>query len=294
MWKGGVRDASARCGLLQPCPDHFLPEELHQCATARIPTTPPSAGSARLTPSGVTASTTRRRSPNATGTSSVWPRRMPSPTGPTAWPTTNAGPPGISPPRPSAGPARIPAGWSPTLPPSTLSSASSRPVRKPTSSCSAGRCRPPVNQARALPACSRRSGTATLSTGCSTGTPDTSKAAAPETPGSRGRPPTGRRSAGRRSPGCGRTPSSRPSAGCTRRACRSPTRCRSPAPRCCLSSSATPTGPPRLGWPRRARTTGSCPISGASWWTPSSRSPAAGWRTATCRPTTCSSTRARS
>ena len=183
VWKGGVCDASARCGLLQPCPDHFLPEELHQCARARIPTTPPSAGSARLTPSGVTASTTRRRSPSATGTSSVWHRRMPPPTGPTAWPTTNAGPPGISPPRPSAGPGRIPAGWSPTLPRSTPSSASSRPARKRTCSCSAGRCRLLTSQPRARPACWPRSGTETRSIGCSTGTRATWRAGGPGTPG---------------------------------------------------------------------------------------------------------------
>ena len=108
---------------------------------------------------------------------------------------------------------------------------------------------------RARPACWPRSGTATRSTGCSTGTRATSRAGGPGTRGSRGPPPTEPRSAGRRSPGCGRTPSSPRSAGCTRRECRSPTRCRSPAPRCCLSSSATPTGRPRRGWRRRGRTT---------------------------------------
>ncbi|MDX6389040.1 MAG: hypothetical protein QOJ73_103 [Streptosporangiaceae bacterium] len=46
MWKGGVCDASARCGLSAPCPDHILPEEMIDqlrgryqavCDTAGVP-----------------------------------------------------------------------------------------------------------------------------------------------------------------------------------------------------------------------------------------------------------------
>ena len=47
MWKGGVCDASARCGLFQPCPDHCPPEEHHPCATARTPTTTESPAAVR-------------------------------------------------------------------------------------------------------------------------------------------------------------------------------------------------------------------------------------------------------
>ena len=57
-----------------------------------------------------------------------------------------------------------------------------------------------------------------------------------------------RRSARRSSPGSGRRPSSARCAGCTSSACPCRTRCRSSAPRCCWSSSATrtETAAPRL------------------------------------------------
>ena len=102
VWKGGVCDASARCGLSQPCPDHRPPEEHHRCARARIPYDPAfdrvQTGLRQTASGSVTDSTTRRRSPSATGTSSGWLRRRPPPTRPTAWRRGNAGPPGTSPP----------------------------------------------------------------------------------------------------------------------------------------------------------------------------------------------------
>ena len=66
MWKGGVCDASARCGLLQPCPDHIPPEEHHPCATARTPTTTESPAAVR---SAASSATTRPPTRSATGIS---------------------------------------------------------------------------------------------------------------------------------------------------------------------------------------------------------------------------------
>ena len=115
-------------------------------------------------------------------------------------------PPGTSPYRPNAarGPTR--AGWSSSLPRSTPSSASSRPARRPTSSCCGGAYR-----GRIGPACSRPSGTGPPSTGCSTGTPATWRDAGRGSRGPTGPSRTGARSGGKRSRGSGRAP--RPGAG---------------------------------------------------------------------------------
>src|SRR5262249_44552189 len=69
VWKGGVCDASARCGLSEPCPDHILPEEHHPCATARTPaTTTESPAAVRAARSAASSATTRPRTKSATGT----------------------------------------------------------------------------------------------------------------------------------------------------------------------------------------------------------------------------------
>ena len=63
-----------------------------------------------------------------------------------------------------------------------------------------------------------------------------------------------RSSAATCSPGSGRPPSSPRWPGCGATASPCPTRCRWPAPSCCWSSSAHPTGRPRRAWPSCVRT----------------------------------------
>ena len=163
--------------------------------------------------------------------------------------------------RPSTARGRIPAGSSPTSPPSTPSSASSRPARRPTSSCSSAACPArPVVPARGQALPRRR---------------------APDVPPRRRLP--------RRAAGSGESRETRAMASRTAfgreaiagqwanaefgalapavggRACRCPTRCRSSAPSCCWSSSATPDGTaaPRLAELRPDPA--DWPICGTSW-----------------------------
>ena len=82
----------------------------------------------------------------------------------------------------------------------------------------------------------------------------------PASPGSTGRWPAAPTSARRSSPASGPAPSSARCAGCTSWACRCRIRCRSSAPRCCWSSSATPTARRRRrGWPSCGQDTADLP-----------------------------------
>ena len=196
-----------------------------------------------------------------------------------------AGRPGTR--RCSAGPSRIPDWLVTDWPRSTPSSASSRPARRPTSTWSSARAgrRPALPAGRqALPrrAEHRHVPPRRRLPGGPPGAPS---------PGRTGRWPS-RTAFGREvSPASGRPPSSPRCAGCGGRACRCRTRCRSSAPSCCWSSSATPDG--RGGAPAGPAAPGhggAAPTCGGSWWTRCRCWPGPGWPTATCRRTTCSST----
>jgi hypothetical protein len=205
-------------------------------------------------------------------------------TRPTGCRKVTAGRPGVSQRLPSAARSRIRNGWSPTSQRSTTNLASSRQEKKPMYSWSAVACR-----GRTGHACSPPNATGTRHTGSSTGMPATWKGAVSARAGSTGRRRSAATSAGRRSPASGRTRSSTPSGSSTTSACLFPTRSRSPARRCCWSSSGTRTAPARPASPRSAPGRPTSLASGASSSRPWQPSPARASRTATCPHTTCSS-----
>ena len=112
-------------------------------------------------------------------------------------------------------------GSSPNTPPSTPNSASSRPARRPTSTCSRARCRAGPRR------CWPPSATAPPSTGCSTATPATPKAAGCGRAANGARWPTAPSSAASSPPGSGPAPSSPRCARCgsSARRCRTRSSC---------------------------------------------------------------------